>query len=114
VDVNSPSVRRGLARKRSGKRRDFALVMTLAGRFPELRVVFPNWLYDAFNPNDKTNLAPYRIVHLAFIILITTRFFPRDLPGLTRRIFSQSFSAGSNRLRCSRPAFSSHSPPTSC
>src|SRR6266542_6419008 len=36
----------------------FALVMTMACRFPELRELLPGWLYDAFNPNDKTNLPP--------------------------------------------------------
>src|SRR5262249_16972009 len=36
----------------------FALVMTMAGRFPEFTQPLPDWLYDAFNPNDKTNLAP--------------------------------------------------------
>jgi hypothetical protein len=45
----------------------FALVMTLAGRFPELGRMFPTWLFDAFNPNDRTNLAPYRFLH--FIVL---------------------------------------------
>ena len=45
----------------------FALVMTMAGRFPEFTSWMPTWLFDAFNPNDKTNLAPYRVVH--FIIL---------------------------------------------
>ena len=34
----------------------FALVMTMAGRFPEIGHMMPAGLYDAFNPNDKTNL----------------------------------------------------------
>ena len=25
--------------------------------------MFPAWLFDAFNPNDKENLAPYRVLH---------------------------------------------------
>jgi hypothetical protein len=76
----------------------FALVMTLAGRFPELRVMFPNWLYDAFNPNNKTNLAPYRVIHLASIVLLLTTFLPRDLPGLTRRIFRPVILCGQQSL----------------
>ncbi len=32
----------------------FALVMTMAGRFESFGEMFPKWLYDAFNPNDKT------------------------------------------------------------
>ena len=31
----------------------FAFVMTMAGRFPEFGNLFPRWLFDAFNPNDK-------------------------------------------------------------
>jgi hypothetical protein len=30
----------------------FALIMTMAGRFPELAHLMPAWLVDAFNPND--------------------------------------------------------------
>src|SRR5260370_39024970 len=36
----------------------FALVMTMAGRFPAFGNMFPTWLFHAFNPNHKTNLAP--------------------------------------------------------
>ena len=39
--------------------------MTLAGQIPELQKLFPRALFEAFNPNDKTNLAPYRFLHLA-------------------------------------------------
>src|SRR6266702_3762885 len=45
----------------------FALVMTMAGRFPDFGALFPHWLYAAFNPNDKTNLAPYRFLHFVVI-----------------------------------------------
>ena len=38
--------------------------MTMARRFPEFGQLFPAWLFDAFNPNDKANLAPYRVEHL--------------------------------------------------
>ena len=31
----------------------FAFVMTMAGHFPEFGNLFPRWLFDAFNPNDK-------------------------------------------------------------
>jgi hypothetical protein len=43
----------------------FAAVMTLSGLIPELQTLFPRALFEAFNPNDKTNLAPYRFLHLA-------------------------------------------------
>lgn len=30
----------------------FALVTTLAAWIPQLRAIFPDWLYNAFTPND--------------------------------------------------------------
>jgi hypothetical protein len=60
----------------------FSLVMTMAGRFPEFGHIMPVWLYDAFNPNDKTNLAPYRVLHFIVLAFFLTRCMPRDWPGL--------------------------------
>ena len=65
----------------------FALVMTMAGKFPDFGALFPHWLYDTFNPNDKTNLAPYRFVHFAVIVILVIRFVPKDWPGLEWRVF---------------------------
>jgi hypothetical protein len=76
----------------------FALIMTLAGWVPQLRAVLPEWLYNAFNPNDKTNLAPYRIVHLAIIVMLVTRFLPRDWPGLEWRVFGPAILCGQQSL----------------
>src|SRR3981189_2532379 len=41
----------------------FALIMTMAGRFPDFGAMFPHWVYATFNPNAKTNLAPHRCLH---------------------------------------------------
>jgi hypothetical protein len=62
----------------------FALVLTMAGRFPDFGQLLPAWLFDAFNPNDKTNLAPYRLVHFTVIVLLVVRFVPRDWRVLER------------------------------
>src|SRR4030095_6206087 len=56
----------------------FAAVMTLSGLIPELQTLFPRALVEAFNPNDKTNLAPYRFLHLAIVIILGARFIPID------------------------------------
>jgi hypothetical protein len=77
----------------------FALIMTLAGSIPELRAALPDWLYSAFNPNDKTNLAPYRVFHLGIIVLLVTRFMPRDWPGLQWRIFRPAILCGQQSLQ---------------
>ncbi len=59
----------------------FALVMTMAGRFPDFGAMFPHWLYSTFNPNDKTNLAPYRFLHFVVIVILVIRFVPEGLAG---------------------------------
>ncbi len=76
----------------------FALVMTLAGRFPELGQAMPAWLYDAFNPNDKTNLAPYRVLHFVVLAFFVTRFLPREWPGYEWPIFEPIIKSGQQSL----------------
>ena len=72
----------------------FALVMTLAGRFPELERMFPAWLFDAFNPNDRTNLAPYRFLHFIVLAFFVTRFVSKDWRGLEWPIFKPVIKCG--------------------
>ena len=72
----------------------FALVMTMAGRFPEFGKMFPSWLFDAFNPNDKTNLAPYRLLHFIVLAYLVTRFLPKDWPGLRWPVFQPLVKCG--------------------
>ncbi|WJR79364.1 OpgC domain-containing protein [Bradyrhizobium sp. NP1] len=76
----------------------FALVMTLAGRFPELAQLIPAWLYDTFNPNDKTNLAPYRVLHFVVLAFFVTRFLPRDWAGLEWPVFRPMIKCGQQSL----------------
>jgi hypothetical protein len=61
----------------------FAFAMTMAGRFPALGGMLPAWLHDAFIPNDKANLPPYRILHFAILALFATRLIPKNWRGLT-------------------------------
>src|SRR6266446_6221087 len=76
----------------------FALVMTMAGRFPDFGALFPHWLYAAFNPNDKTNLAPYRFLHFVVIVILVIRFVPKDWPGLEWRVFDPVIVCGQQSL----------------
>jgi hypothetical protein len=76
----------------------FALVMTMAGKFPSFGALFPHWLYDTFNPNDKTNLAPYRFVHFAIIVIMVIRFVPQNWPGLEWRVFDPVIVCGQQSL----------------
>jgi hypothetical protein len=76
----------------------FALVMTMAGRFPELGKMFPEWLLDAFNPNDKTNLAPYRVLHFVVLACFVARFVPKDWRGLEWPVFGPAIKCGQQSL----------------
>ena len=76
----------------------FALVMTMAGRFPALGGMFPEWLFSAFNPNDKTNLAPYRFIHFVVIVILVIRFVPKEWPGLEWKVFDPLIVCGQQSL----------------
>jgi hypothetical protein len=76
----------------------FALVITMAARFPELKDLIPSNVYDAFTPNDKTNLAPYRLLHFIVFVFMVVRLLPRDWPGLEWRIFRPAVKCGQQSL----------------
>jgi hypothetical protein len=76
----------------------FALVMTMAGRFPAFGHLFPAWLFDTFNPNDKENLAPYRVLHFAVAVFVVTRFVSKDWQGLKWPIFDPLVKCGEQSL----------------
>ena len=76
----------------------FALIMPMAGRFEAFGDLFPRWLYDAFNPNDKTNLAPYRVLHFVIIAFFVTRFVPRDWRLLESKLLEPIIKCGQQSL----------------
>ena len=76
----------------------FAAVMTLSGLIPQLQEVLPRGLFEAFNPNDKTNLAPYRFLHLAIWIILGARLIPIDAPGLQAAIWKPLIKCGQQSL----------------
>lgn len=76
----------------------FALLMTMAGHFETFGKLFPQWLVSAFNPNDKTNLAPYRVVHFAVLAILVARIVPIDWPGLRSRWLQPIIVCGQRSL----------------
>ena len=76
----------------------FAAAMTLAGHMPEPQMIFPRGLFEAFTPNDKTNLAPYRFLHLAILIIVVVRLIPIDTPGLQAAIWRPLVKCGQQSL----------------
>ena len=77
----------------------FALVMTLAASFETLEAIIPKPLFAAFNPNDKTNLAPYRFIHLIVLAFLVTRFITRDWKWLKWRGFRPAIVCGQHSLQ---------------
>ncbi|HEY3794868.1 MAG TPA: OpgC domain-containing protein, partial [Bradyrhizobium sp.] len=56
------------------------------------------WLFATFNPNDKTNLAPYRFLHFVVIVILVIRFVPKDWPGLEWKMFDPLVVCGQQSL----------------
>ena len=76
----------------------FALVMTLAAQLPELQSMVPRPLFEAFNPNDKTNLALYRVLHPGILVVIAAHFILIDAPGLKAAIWRPLVKCGQHSL----------------
>ncbi|MGJ4943940.1 OpgC domain-containing protein [Bradyrhizobium sp. HKCCYLS1011] len=76
----------------------FALAMTLAERIPEMQKYVPDDLAGVFIPNDKTNLGPYRVVHLASLLLVVVSLVPIDWPGLKSPLLQPLIRCGQQSL----------------
>jgi hypothetical protein len=77
----------------------FSSVVTMAIRTPDLGGLVPHWILQPFDPNDKTNLAPYRIAHFIALAVVVTRFLPVDSPILQWRSLAPLIKCGRNSLR---------------
>jgi hypothetical protein len=81
----------------------FALVVTTAInasqlQLPHLGNLLPSWMLAPFDPNDKTNLAPYRIAHLIALAIVATRLLPADSRILKWRSLAPPIKCGQNSL----------------
>jgi hypothetical protein len=77
----------------------FALVVTMAINEPGLGKLLPHGILQPFDPNDKSNLAPYRVVHLMALAVAVTRFLPANSPILQWRSLAPLIKCGQNSLR---------------
>jgi hypothetical protein len=77
----------------------FACVVTMAINDPDLGSLLPHWMLAPFDPNDKTNLAPYRVVHLIALAVVVTRFLRVDSPMLQWRSLAPLIVCGRNSLQ---------------
>jgi hypothetical protein len=76
----------------------FAAMMTIADHFPQFGQHLPDWLLAAFIPNDKTNMAPYRLIHFIVVVFLVTRFLAKDWRGLEWPVFRPVIKCGQQSL----------------
>jgi hypothetical protein len=76
----------------------FAFVVTTAIHNLGVGNLLPSWILQPFDPNDKTNLAPYRVLHLVALAVVTTRLLPAGSPVLQWRSLAPLITCGQNSL----------------
>lgn len=76
----------------------FGLLMTLAQPIPMLRDLFPDALFQLFTPNDKTNLAFYRVLHLLSLALVVVHFLPSHARILSSPVLRPMIKCGQQSL----------------
>lgn len=59
----------------------FALIVTAAGNVPQLAGIVPEAVLNFFLPNEKENLAPYRVLHFLTLAFLFSFAVPRDWRG---------------------------------
>jgi hypothetical protein len=74
-----------------------ALVVTVAGKFPQLALV-PDFLRDVFGPNDRESLVPHRVVHFLALAFLFTYMVPRDWSGFRWQALQPAIKCGQEWL----------------
>jgi hypothetical protein len=77
----------------------FAFVVTMATQEPDFGNLLPHWLLQPFDPNDKSNLAPYRVAHIIAIAIVVTRLLPASASILQWRLLMPPIRCGQNSLK---------------
>lgn len=76
----------------------FALIISIAGKNAEVASLIPDGLIGAFMPNDKENLAPYRVLHLLALAFLFTRAVPNDSRWLGWKVLQPVLICGEEWL----------------
>jgi hypothetical protein len=74
-----------------------ALIVTMAVRFGAAGFM-PAGGLEIVVPNDKTNLAPYRVLHFLALAVIVVRIIPKDWAGLDSRFLRPLVLCGQRSL----------------
>lgn len=78
----------------------FALFITVASRNESLRSLLPEALLNPFTPNDRENLAPYRLLHLLALAFLFSRLVPAAWGGFHSRVLQPVITCGEEWLAC--------------
>jgi hypothetical protein len=76
----------------------FAFVITMAGHFAAVAALFPDGLLNAFLPNEKANLEPSRLIDFLCLLVLATRFMPKDWRGLKWPVLQPVILCGEHTL----------------
>jgi hypothetical protein len=76
----------------------FALMVMSAGKLPELSEIIPNFLLGAFQPNNRDNLEPYRILHFLALAFLFTWAVPKDWHGFQSQALQPVIRCGQEWL----------------
>lgn len=78
----------------------FALLIAAATKNQQIAGLVPDILLDPFTPNDKQNLAPYRVLHLLALAFLFTWYIRRDWRGLRAKVLQPVIKCGDEWLAC--------------
>jgi hypothetical protein len=76
----------------------FALLVTLAQHSEAVAAYLPDALLGPFTPNDKENLAPYRVAHFLALAFLATHLVPAGHPALRWRSLQAVITCGEEWL----------------
>jgi hypothetical protein len=76
----------------------FALIVTVAGNLPQLAGIVPDQVLNLFLPNDKENLAPYRVLHFLALAYLFSFAVPRDWRGFQSQALQPVIKCGEEWL----------------
>lgn len=76
----------------------FAMVITLARHWPALAACLPDVLLSTFTPNDRENLAPYRVLHFLALAYLATYLVPAGYKALRWKMLQPVIRSGEEWL----------------
>ena len=74
------------------------LAITAAGKIPQLANLIPDAVLSPFTPNDKENLAPWRVLHQLALAFLFTWYVPRNWQGLRAKWLQPVIKCGEEWL----------------